>query len=103
MTPALQKTAVAWWRKKKDASGHEHAADGKFGSGGGAAAKPKPTAVSSFVAGKARPEIGDRHAKLDTAVADLRGELQVVEASGVTVYMVGGQEADPKTVQKAAE
>ncbi len=33
------------------------------------------------------------------ASAELRGTLELVEAPGLTVYLVGGQEADPKTVR----
>jgi len=33
---------------------------------------------------------------------DLKGELEVVESSLVTVYLVGGQEADPVTIAEVA-
>lgn len=35
------------------------------------------------------------------ASADLRGELSLIEAPGLTVYLVGGQSADPRTVAPA--
>ena len=34
---------------------------------------------------------------------DLAGELEVIEAEAVTVYLVGGQSADPKSIRPAGE
>ena len=81
----LKRTAV--WTKLKDSTGHEHDALGRFGSGGGSSAKPAATAVSSFRAAAKNPEIGDRHEKLDAAVADLKktpeGKAAVEKGEGI--------------------